>query len=431
MDAALRGRQRHRAARALLIVAGVLGVLLLAGAAWALIFINSVNGDLQRSDPKALKALTPLKSENTAKPSPAPRPFTMLLLGADNRGKPGDARTDTILFARVDPGKKKVWLLSLPRDTRVNIPGHGVAKLNKAYTLGGAALTIDTVEELLGVPVNHYMEVNINGFKRIVDVLGGVWVDVDVEIDDPKAAAANPGHEGQHIEPGYQRLSPAEALVYVRSRDYADADFTRMRHQQEFFKAVAKQSMTIANFFKLPRLVREGSRFTKSDMTVGELVGIARSLRGIDDKTIQTATMSGEWRSPFVYVDEEQMAELLNRMMSGRSFEETTAGSVATPADVSVTVRNGSGLAGAATKAGDVLQAKGFDVRDIGNAKRSDYDQTLVVYRDSPLDASLVIKELGQGRSVTDGGQYQYTTDVLVVVGRDWSSVSPTPAQQE
>ncbi len=416
-------RRKHRARRLSLIAFGVIATVVAACGIWTWIFINAVNGDLAHSDPKVLKALTPVSEPSKAKASSAPRPFTMLLLGTDNRGQAGDSRTDSILFVRVDPANKRAWLLSLPRDTRAEIPGYGVAKLNKAYTLGGAALTIDTVEKLLGVPVNHYMEVNVNGFKRIVEVLGGVWVNVDVKIDDPKAAAANPGREGQHIEPGYQRLSPAEALVYVRSRDFPDADFTRMRHQQEFFKAVARQSMTIANFFKIPKLVRETSRFTLTDMSVGQLVRVARSLRGVSDKDLDTATLSGEWRSPYIYIDENLRADLLSRMMAGRAFEESTVAGVAVPADVSIAVRNGSGISGVATQVGDSLTSRGFDVREVGNAKRSNYDKTLVIYRDTPGEAQSVATELGQGQLIQSGGQYQFETDVLVVVGRDWKPV--------
>ena len=421
IDRTVQVRQKHRVRRVLLIVLAVFLVLVVAAGAWAWTFINAVNGDLRHSDPKVAKALTPV-TQPTKKLSPAPAPFTILLLGTDNRGVAGDARTDSILLARVDPAKKRVWLLSLPRDTRAEISGDGVGKLNKAYTLGGAAATIDTVEKLLGVPVNHYMEVNVNGFKRIVEVLGGVWVDVDVEIDDPKAAAANPGREGQHIEPGYQKLSPAEALVYVRSRDFPDADFTRMRHQQEFFKAIAKQSITFGNVFKIPKLVRETSRFTLTDMSVGELVRIARSLRGISDESLDTATLPGEWRSPYVWLDEEAKADLVTRMTAGRSFEDSTVVGVSVPSDTAVSVRNGSGTAGVATKAGAMLSNGGFDVQEISNAKRSNYPTTLIIYGENRAEAQAVTNQLGQGQLVQDGGQYKYTTDVLVVIGQDFDA---------
>ena len=423
------GRRKRRVWRGIAIAVAIIVALAGVATVWAWTFLNAVNEDLVKTDAKVLNALTPV-TKTKPKTSAPPSDFTMLLLGTDNRGQAGDARTDSIIFARVDPATKRVWLLSLPRDTRVEIPGHGVAKLNKAYTLGGAGLTIDTVEQFLGVPVNHYMEVNVNGFKRIVEVLGGVWIDVDVEIDDPKAAAANPGHEGQHIEPGYQKLSPAQALVYVRSRAFPDADFTRMRHQQTFFKAIAKQSTALVNVFKLPGVVREVARFTKTDMSVSTLVRIARALRGADDKSIDTATVAGEWRSPYIYPDEELQADLVRRMMGGRAFE-SSATAEAVPEDVSVAVRNGSGVAGVATKAQAALAGEGYEVREVGNAKRSDYAKTLIVYRDDESAAQAVVASLGQGQIVASNGRYDFDADVLVVVGKDWQAVKAKPPTTE
>ncbi len=416
VDEAVQVRQRHRVRKVLLIVAAVLFALCAVVGVWAFLFVRAFDRDMSKADPGAVKALTKSKSAVSATPAP----FTMLILGADKRGSAGDSRSDTILFARVDPGKKKVWLLSLPRDTKAEIPGYGVGKLNKAYQEGGAALTIDTVEQLLGVPINHYMEVNVGGFRRIVSALGGVWVTVDQDIKDPKAADSQARPEDYTIKAGYQRLNPEQALVFVRSRDFPDADFTRMRHQQEFFRAVMKQSMQVGNILKLPSIVGEAAHFVKTDMSASQLVRLALSIKGISDEKLQTATMAGEWHSPYVYTDETLKAELLSRMMAGRSFDASNTPTVVIPADVSVSVRNGSGTAGLATKAADALKVGGFDVQEVGNAKRSNYPETLVVYGGTPVEATAVVKQLGQGRLVKGDGQYAYSTDVLVVVGKDW-----------
>jgi len=416
VDQAVHLRQRHRLRNVLL---SVLAVLLLLGTAvgvWAFFFMRAFNHDISQADPKAVQALSPA----TSKPSPTPAPFTMLILGVDKQGADGDSRSDTMLLARIDPAKKKVWLLSLPRDTRADIPGYGIGKLNKAYQEGGAALTIDTVEKLLDVRINHYMEVSVPGFRRIVAILGGVWVNVDQEINDPKAAWSRAKPSDYHIQAGYQKLTPEQALVFVRSRDFTDADFTRMRHQQEFFRAVMTQSMQVGNIFKLPSIVREVAHFTKTDFTGTQLVRLALVLKGMDDANLQTATMAGEWRSPYVYTDETLKAELLSRMMRGESFDASKTATVVLPADVSVAVRNGSGAAGAATSVASALSTAGFDVKEVGNAKRSTYTETLVVYSGSVADAQAVAKQLGQGRLVQNAGQYSYTTDVLVVVGKDW-----------
>jgi LCP family protein required for cell wall assembly len=379
-----------------------------------------------RTDPKVTEALSKPKKDEPL------QPFTILLMGVDNAGVDGDSRSDTMVVARVDPVTRRVGMLSIPRDTKVHIPEHGTRKVNAAYQLGGPALTIDTLEEFLGVPINHYMEIDISGFKHVVEALGGVWIDVDVEIDDPKAAAGNVGRRGQHINPGYQLLDGDHALVYVRSRDFPDADFTRMKHQQMFFKALAKQTMRMGNVLKLPAVLRQFSYYTKTDLKAPELLRFARALRGMSDTDIQTATVPGEWHSPFIVPDESAKQRLVTALMSGGALEQTETAGAATSGiragDISVTVRNGAGRSGVARSAADRLVLAGYDVGDVGNADQFVYDRTLVVYKDGgQAMATAVLASLGRGDPVASRGMYGFETDILVVVGKDWPTAAPPP----
>jgi polyisoprenyl-teichoic acid--peptidoglycan teichoic acid transferase len=409
------GTHPHRARRIALYVGLVVLVLLAGAAVYTSLMVHSVNKTIKpevATQKEVAKHLT----------APKPRePFTILLLGADGKGVNGDSRSDTIILGRVDTQKKRVWLISIPRDTQAEIPGYGTAKINKAWQIGGAPKTIEAVEALTGVPINHYAQVNISGFRQLVDLFGGVWVNVDVEIDDTKAAAANYKKAGSHIDPGYQRLDGNHAIVYVRSRNFVDADFTRMRHQQEFFKALAKQALSGANILKLPRTVQTLAKQIKTDMTVGDIMGIVLALRSMGDKGLETATMRGEWRSPYVYTDEEYKQHILARMRAGVSFDQTaTPPGVVLPPDVSLDVRNGSGTQGVATEAAEVLRAAGFVVSEVKNAKRSDYEETLVVYSGSEDAAKAVAQALGIGKVERSNGSWSMNEPVLVVVGRDW-----------
>jgi polyisoprenyl-teichoic acid--peptidoglycan teichoic acid transferase len=273
MQKTLRRRALKRAA---LGIAVVLGTLLIGGAVLGYAFVQGLEREMQSS-------VTADETVSVALSEKVPEePFNILLLGSDARPKEEAARADTIIVARVDPGEKRMWMLSIPRDTRVEIPDHGVNKINAATYLGGPALMIDTVEEFLDMPINHYMEVDFNGFQGIVDAMGGIYVNVGVEIDDWKASSHSPGRRAQRIEPGYQLLDGEHALTFVRSRDFPDADFTRMRHQQEFFKALASQSMRWGNVLKLPGMAREFAGNVSTDMGVGQILSIAQSLRGMD-----------------------------------------------------------------------------------------------------------------------------------------------------
>lgn len=413
--------RRRALKRAALVSATLIGVLMVAGVAAAFMFVQSLERDLRSeftADVRVVESLTKKEPKE---------PFNILLLGSDARSDEEAARADTIIVARVDPEEQRIWMISVPRDTRAEIPGHGVNKINAATYHGGAGLMIDTIEEFLGVPIHHYVEVDFDGFRDIVDAMGGVYVDVEVPIDDWRAASHTHSdrEEIQRIEPGYQLLDGRRALVFVRSRDFPDADFTRMKHQQEFFKALASQSVRWSNAFRLPGMARELARNVTTDMGVGQIVSLAQSFKGIDESDVQTATLPGEWRSPYVVIDMEAKQYLVEQMMAGGDIEEHPEEEFAVePSTVTVTVRNGGGISGSATIAADRLGAYGFVIGEVGNANQFVYDETLVVYRDNEDAAKLVARQLHTDRLVPSRGMYTFETDILVVVGRDWNELA-------
>jgi LCP family protein required for cell wall assembly len=359
------------------------------------------------------------------------KPYTILLLGTDYREGEEAARADTIILARVDPEQGRVWMLSIPRDTRVEIPGYGVDKINAAHFYGGPKLMAETVTALTGVPINHYAEIDFQGFAAGVDALGGVWVDVDVEIDDWKAASGVKNRE-PHIEPGYQRLNGAQALTYVRSRDFPDADFTRMRHQQTFFKALADQATQIDSVFKIPPMVKDVAGYLTTDMTVAQLVESAMDVADIGGDNVETATLEGEWRSPYVWLDEEKKEQLVGAMMAGRSFDEQAEEQTEEidRSTISITVRNGAGIEGSASVTSDILSTLGYTVTEVGNANQFVYEETLVVYATDHAAAVQVASDLPKAKVVESRGMYAFSTDILVVVGDDyatWDTTTATP----
>ena len=160
----------------------------------------------------------------------------ILILGLDQRGTE-KARADTIIVLSINNATKEMTMLSIPRDSRVEIPGRGLDKINHAYAYGGVSLMRATVEKLLGVPVHHYVVTNFSGFVGLVDTLGGVTLDVERSI----YVKAEQDYPAVKLEPGEQRLTGYEALAYVRFRKDSEGDFGRMRRQQQFLQAVAKE----------------------------------------------------------------------------------------------------------------------------------------------------------------------------------------------
>lgn len=153
------------------------------------------------------------------------KPVNILVVGTDERGNE-KSRTDTIMVYHLDPITKEVRLLSIPRDTYVNIPGRGMDKINHAHAFGEIELTMQTVEEFLGIQIDHYVRVNFEGFKGLVELIGGVTIDVEKNI------------KGTDIKPGLQTLNAEQALAYVRDRKDPMGDIARVKRQQKFIRAL-------------------------------------------------------------------------------------------------------------------------------------------------------------------------------------------------
>lgn len=160
-------------------------------------------------------------------------PATVLLLGSDSRSENTAGLSDVIIVAKIDPGTGRSILVSIPRDSRVTIPGHGTDKLNAAMVYGGPQLTAKTVEELLGIEIDYYAVTTFYGFSRMVNSLGGVEVELSQAVNDPWA--------GANLPAGKQRLNGQSALALARSRHNPDGDFARMKHQQDILLSIWRE----------------------------------------------------------------------------------------------------------------------------------------------------------------------------------------------
>lgn len=218
-------------------------------------------------------------------------PTTFLLLGVDARPGEKDARTDTIIVAQLDPEKKKLVLVSIPRDTLVELPGHGREKINSANVYGGVDLVKQVVSELLNVEIDYYVKTNFEGFKQVVDTLGGV----DIEVE--KRMVYRDPTDGTYInlKPGMQHLDGKEALDYVRFRHDALGDVGRTQRQQHFLKAVAEAALKPSVVTKLPQLMKDINQAVQTDMSVGEMIKYASLARDFGQLEIVSQTLPGQF----------------------------------------------------------------------------------------------------------------------------------------
>ena len=379
-------------------------------------------------------------------------PFYTLLLGTDesidrneNMSTDGIYRTDTIILARIDPIEKQVTLVSLQRDTQVDLPGYGKQKLNAAYTFGGPELAISKVSDLAGVGISHFVLIDMNGLQDVVDALGGIEVNVPMEIWDEDA--------GGHLPAGEQTLNGWEALILCRARnaysDYGNGDVYRAANQRLVIQAIANKLLasdvgTIAN------TVGALSGAVQTDLQVNDIVGLAQAFQGMDtENNIWTGSMPTEsffedelWFERIIEPDWTQMMQRVDSGLpptedssidfltgtvlanAGSAGKSGQSGKDLAAKTGTIAVRNGSGVDGLAATVQKRLEAQGYTVSDIGDADSFNYDQTVVVYEDPDRaeEAADIVGVLGEGHVVKNDLEYIMSEDFLVVIGKDYAN---------
>jgi LCP family protein required for cell wall assembly len=194
---------------------------------------------------------------------------TLLLLGVDSKaGEP--ARSDTIMLLHFDPKTRTINQLSVPRDTRVALPGRGYDKINAAMFWGGPSMAVQTIRRFLGIPINHLMVVNFQGFPRLVNAVGGVDMYV------PKTISTQAGGKGRVVvfKQGMHHFDGKYGMLYVRIR-HADDDFHRAARQQQFVQALQKKLARPSNITKLPEIGRRFMSGTVTDLTTNQILELA------------------------------------------------------------------------------------------------------------------------------------------------------------
>lgn len=221
-----------------------------------------------------------------------PGSFTVLLLGVDNRPNQMNVlqRTDTMIVLHVNTRTGKMAMMSVPRDTEVEIPGQGVQKINSAAEFAGSYLgAVAAVNRLLGTDVRYYVVTNFAGFGDIVNTLGGITIDVPQRM-------FHVGHDANiNLQPGLQHLTGQQALQFVRFRDFALGDIGRTQDQQVFLRAVAHKLVSPGAILHLPALVPELSRAVVTNLPFGSLVSLGLYARHLSKGNLTTETLPGDY----------------------------------------------------------------------------------------------------------------------------------------
>jgi LCP family protein required for cell wall assembly len=409
--------------------------------------------------------------------------LNILLVGSDSRagltaqqrkqlhvGHDVGKRSDTMILLHIPDGGGRAVLVSLPRDSYVEIPEHKDAngnlvpaamnKLNASYSFGGPRLTVDTIEQNTHVRIDHYIEVNFLGFVNIVNSLGGVNVCTKTPISDPVRRLPSGGWGGSGLElpAGRSTLNGTDALAYVRAREFdPTADLGRIQRQQKFMAAMMQKARSAGILLNLPRLYGligavGDSLTTDKDFGVKQLKDLAGSLHDMSPASVQMLTVPlkpGSFNTAVGNV--VQWDPVKSRQLFRSLTEDKPLGGAPSskrpkvtipPSSIAVEVLNSTGRDGFAAAAAQDLSRIGFRIAGTGNSPAgSDPAATVVRYGPTRADSAKTVAAaipgaqlrlddgFGSGLQVLLGSDYKGARQVRVVAGGSGTGSPRTAAQ--
>jgi len=469
--------RRPRARRILKWVAISVATVLVITVAGAYVVYLHLNGNLTHTSIRKCD-----KNQATCivikEPPKVGKAENILLIGSDTRAFAGSskygrlvagARSDTTILVHIGAGASKAILVSIPRDSYVQIPqcqiskGHVTSpqynKFNAAYSIGGPACTIATVEALTNIHIDHFVEVNFAGFKNMVNALGGVTVCVPQPINDPIVHTANGGFHGSGLTlpAGNDHLNGEQALGYVRARySLGDgSDLGRIKRQQAFLSAVVRKATSTGLLLDLPALYSFLNAATKSVQTdpgfgLFQLKDLAGRLHGLKPGKVVMLTVPlsdtnayrtiGGLNASVVIWDDQRASLLWNALRTDGPLPGTaplptpspsgtaTASPggptlIVAPSHIHVRVLNGTGQKGIAHTVADALAAEGFDIVGVGDADSSGYTTTFVRYGTTKNESSETLAAAVPGSDRQLDGSLGSV--LQLVVGSNYAGVVP------
>lgn len=393
----------------------------------------------------------------------------IMVMGVDRRND-DVGRSDTLMAVTVNKDAGNAQILSLPRDTRVQIEGNGYDKINHAYAYGGHKLTRKTVEKLLGVPMDYYVLIDIQAFERIIDALDGVDINVEKRMyyEDPWD---DDGGLVIDLYPGMQHMDGKKAIQYVRFRD-GEGDIGRIARQQHFMQAVMDKMLSPGVLPKLPKLMEEIRSAVETDMPLTEMVSLAQLLPAVQEHGMTSEMVPGSpayledisyWlpdimklrqlvasqmntqladsalESAQVLVKEYEaslpkgitvMSDKIEAKGKGTEAKKEDSGDkseraeqaekpskpakASGPEGISVLIINDSGINGAAARMADKLRSKGFNVTGVDTGRKSDRAHTIIVTDSSNTDW---FYGMPFACTIMDGGE---PNEAVIYIGQDY-----------
>jgi LCP family protein required for cell wall assembly len=424
---------RHRGTRVFLVLVSIIAVLVAVGSGFGIAAIRHVEGQVTKV--KVGKGCTGIDCLPSVEPQCIEKACTFLILGSDSRqgltgsfGTSTDVigqRADTILLVQVDAARGRTIVLSIPRDLRVEIPGHGQNKINTAFQYGPDVM-VRTVRRLTGLRINHYVQVNFIGFQKLVNALGGAPICIDKAMVDTLSGLRLP-HAGCY------NLKGAQALAFVRARHIEGdliPDFSRISRQQQFIRAVIGKTLSLGSVFKLPSLVKavEKNLVIDENLNLYSLQDLTRRLAALGEKGVTFRVVPAVpveiGGVSYIQLVQPQASELFDRIRTGRPLGRLgveLAGTPLSPANITVRILDASSNG----KAGQVmtyLQKAGFVVLAPEPAP-SQYTTSVVLWGRARRKAEQVVLAYLNGLPEKFSRFQTMGVDVVVVIGPDFEGI--------
>jgi LCP family protein required for cell wall assembly len=420
----------------------------------------SSNNSAQELPPPNSSDVDPIQGNNEPAPILSSDAFhrwegknrvSILLMGIDQRcEEDGPTHTDSMMVLTIDPVGLSAAVLSLPRDLWVEIPDFGVDRINQAnylgeiyeYPGGGQALAVQTVETLLGVPINYYVAVNFDAFVEVVDLVGGIDIDVPEAIDDPDYPDRCYGYDPFSIEAGKQHLEGEAALKYARTRATFGGDVDRAGRQQAVMLAVREQ---VFNLNSLPQLIAQAPQLwqtsqenVRTNMTLNEAIQLALLAQDIPRESIRTAVLDYNYVYNETTPDGRQVLVPVRENIRQLRDQLFAPPAIPTPVienlpalmaaeQARIAVLNGTAEFGLAGSTQEYLQSFGINVTEIGNADASTYLTSQIITYGSYPNTSRYLTQLMHvpPLNISSGTNPDGDYDILIIIGNNWRVPNP------
>ncbi|HUU53865.1 MAG TPA: LCP family protein [Armatimonadota bacterium] len=328
---------------------------------------------------------------------------TILAVGVDN--SEGRGLADTIIVLAVWPKTGEVGALSIPRDSRVVIPGVGTRRINESHAYGRLPLTIETVEWLLGSPLDYCIEVSVPGLVKLVDAIGGI----DIEVEKRMYYRDRSQDLLIDLQPGLQHLNGEQAVGYVRFRHDATGDLGRIERQRTFLRSVAREMLSPERVSRLPKLADAFVETVETNLTIRDILSLKKIVEQAGPDAIRMATLPSHPRmiggQSVLELDAEEVQQAVDRVLWGQGIR--------------VVILNGTDVGGLAAQTAGSLEEHGCEVLDVGNAERKSATTLILDHRGQTRRAEQVSSMLGGGviSAAPDGDN---PADVTIILGDDF-----------